>query len=106
MPIEIDRLDDQPPEVLSLEEGSQPQRILHFLMENDDQAFRLTEIAEATGIERTSVSAALTRLRDRDLVRHRGRYWAIGEDHRLGSYAAQLHGNSSAAQDDYYGEGE
>lgn len=104
MPIEIDRLDDQPAEALSLEEGSQPERILRFLAEHADQAFRLTEIAEATGIERTSASAALVRLRERDLVRHQGRYWAIGEDHRLGSYAAQLRGSSVAAADDYYGE--
>lgn len=104
MPIEIDRLDDQPMEALSLQEGSQPERILRFLADNDDQAFRLTEISEATRIERPSASAALTRLQEKALVRHRGRYWAIGKDERLASYAAQVHASSTTADDDYYGE--
>lgn len=105
MPIPADRLDEEPVEVLDLQEGTQPYRILQFLAENDDKAFRQSEIHEATGIKRGSVGAALSRLEDRGLVRHRGRYWAIAEDDRLASFVAQTHASSASTTDDYYGEG-
>ncbi|MDY6819496.1 MAG: helix-turn-helix domain-containing protein [Halobacteriales archaeon] len=105
MPIDIDRFEEEPPNVLDLQEGTQPYQILRFLAENDDQAFTQTEIHEATDIKRGSVGAALSRLEDRGLVRHKGRYWAIGEDDHLASYAAQMHASSTATTDDYYDEG-
>jgi DNA-binding IclR family transcriptional regulator len=104
MPINIDRFDEEPTEVLYLQEGTQSYRILQFLAEHDDQAFTQTEIHEATEIKRGSVGAVLSRLEDRGLVRHRGRYWAIGEDDRLASYAAQTQASSASTTDDYYGE--
>ena len=104
MPISIDRFDDDPAEVLDLQEGTQPYRILQFLAENNDQAFTQTEIHEATEIKRGSVGAVLSRLEDRSLVRHRGRYWAIAADDRVASYAAQLGASSASTTDDYYGE--
>jgi len=104
MPIGIDRFEEEPAEALDLQEGTQPYRVLAFLAENDDQAFTQTEIHEATGIKRGSVGAVLSRLEDRGLVRHRGRYWAVGEDDRLASYAAQTHASSASTGDDYYGE--
>lgn len=104
MPISIDRFDEEPTEVLDLQEGTHPYRILQFLAENNDQAFTQTEIHEATDIKRGSVGAALSRLEDRGLVRHRGRYWAVGEDDRLASFAAQTQASSASTTDDYYGE--
>ena len=104
MPINIDQFDDEPTEVLDIQEGTQPSRVLKFLAEHDDQAFTQTEVHEATGIKRGSVGAVLSRLEDRGLVRHRGRYWAIGEDDRLASYAAQTGASSASTTDDYYGE--
>jgi len=103
MPINIDRFDEEPAAVLDLQAGTQPHRILRFLAENGDRAFTQTEIHEATDIKRGSVGAALSRLADRGLVRHRGRYWAIAEDDRLASYAAQLGASSASTTDDYYG---
>ena len=104
MPISIDRFDEDPVDALDLQEGTQPYRILQFLAEHSDQAFTQTEIHEATDIKRGSVGAALSRLDDRGLVRHRGRYWAIAEDERLASYAAQTQASSASTTDDYYGE--
>lgn len=104
MPISIDQLDDEPAEVLELKEGTHPYRILRFLAENSDKAFTQTEIHEATNIKRGSVGATLSRLDDRGLVRHRGRYWAIAEDDRLASYAAQIQARSTSTTDDYYTE--
>ncbi|QKY20339.1 MarR family transcriptional regulator [Halolamina sp. CBA1230] len=103
MPISIDRFDDEPDDVLDLQEGTQPYRVLQFLARNDDQAFTQTEIHEATDIKRGSVGAVLSRLEDRGLVRHRGRYWAIAEDDRLASFAAQAGASSASTTDDYYG---
>lgn len=104
MPINIDRFDEVPAEALDLQEGTQPYRILQFLADHSDQAFTQTELHEETGIKRGSVGAALSRLENRGLVRHRGRYWAIAEDDRLASYAAQMGASSSSTTDDYYGE--
>ncbi|WP_435119187.1 MarR family transcriptional regulator [Halolamina sp. C58] len=101
MPISIDRFDDEPDDVLDLQEGTQPYRVLQFLARNDDQAFTQTEIHEATDIKRGSVGAVLSRLEDRGLVRHRGRYWAIAEDDRLASFAAQAGASSASTTDDY-----
>ncbi|GAA0283846.1 MarR family transcriptional regulator [Halobacterium noricense] len=106
MPIGIDRFEDDRSDALDVREGTQPHRILRFLAANDDQAFTQTELHEATGIKRGSVGAALSRLEDRGLVRHRGRYWAIGNDDRLASYAAQTAASSSSTTDDYYGDDE
>lgn len=106
MPIGIDQFEEEPPEALDLQEGTQPYRVLQFLADHDDQAFTQTEIHEATGIKRGSVGAVLSRLEDRGLVRHRGRYWAIGEDERLASYAAQTGASSASTTDDYYGDEE
>lgn len=102
MPIDIDHLDGEPTGVLDLQAGKQPARILRFLMANDDKAFTQTEIHEATGIKRGSVGSALSRLEERGLVRHRGRYWGIAEDDRLASYAAQTRAGSVSTTDDYY----
>jgi DNA-binding IclR family transcriptional regulator len=104
MPINIDRFDEEPTDILDIQEGTQPYQILQFLAEHDDKAFTQTEIHEATDINRGSVGAVLSRLEDRGLVRHRGRYWAIGEDDRLVSYAAQTQASSASTTDDYYGE--
>lgn len=104
MPISIDRFDEEPADVLDLQEGTQPCRILQFLAENSEQAFTQTELHEATELKRGSVGAVLSRLEDRGLVRHRGRYWAIAEDDRLASYAAQTQASSASTTDDYYGE--
>lgn len=102
MPISIDRFEDESEDALAIEESTQPHTILTFLTAHDDQAFTQTEIHEATDIPRGSVGVVLSRLEDRGLVRHRGRYWAIAEDDRLASYATQQAASSASTTDDYY----
>lgn len=106
MPISIDRFEDEPNDVLDIKEETQPHTILTFLAANDDQAFTQTEIHEATDVPRGSVGVVLSRLEERGLVRHRGRYWAIAEDERLASYSAQQAASSSSTTDEYYTETE
>lgn len=104
MPIRIDRFESGPNDALDLKAGTQPHIVLTFLATNNEQAFTQTEIHEATDIPRGSVGVVLSRLEDRELVRHRGRYWTIGDDERLASYAAQQAASSASTTDDYYGE--
>jgi len=106
MPIEIDRFENEPEEVLDLEKGTQPYRVLKFLAENNGKAFTQKEIHEATEIKRGSVGAVLSRLEERGLVRHKGRYWTVEKDDRLASAAAQEAASSTSTSDDYYGESE
>lgn len=104
MPIRIDRFENGPEDALDLKVGTQPHTVLTFLATNDEQAFTQTEIHEATDLPRGSVGVVLSRLEDRGLVRHQGRYWAIGKDDRLASYAAQQAASSVSTTDDYYDE--
>ncbi|WP_138005078.1 MarR family transcriptional regulator [Halalkalirubrum salinum] len=104
MPINIDRFEDESEDVLEIKEGTQPHTVLTFLLANDEQAFTQTEIHEATEIPRGSVGVVLSRLEERGLVRHRGRYWAIAADERLASYATQQAASSASTRDDYYGD--
>lgn len=67
---------------------SLPDRVLGFLVANDDRAFEASEIASQTGMEKSAVSTALSRLKDRNLVEHKATYWAVTEDEeRLAGYS-------------------
>ena len=67
---------------------SVPDRVLGFLVANSDRAFEASEIAAQTEIDKGAVSTALSRLKDRALVEHKGRYWAVtGDEGRLESYS-------------------
>lgn len=75
MPISIDEFEDRSPE----QGSTNAERVLRFLARNRDQAFRAAEISEATGVNQNSIHPVLRRLEDRDLVRHREPYWAVGD---------------------------
>lgn len=65
---------------------SVPDRVLGFLVANSDRAFEASEIAAQTDIDKGAVSTALSRLKDRALVEHKGTYWAVtGDEQRLES---------------------
>lgn len=79
MPIDIRTFEEGSEE--SLDDGlSQPERVLSFLVSNADKAFKPVEIARETDVPKNSINAVLARLEDRELVRHKGRYWAITDD--------------------------
>ncbi|GAB3679309.1 helix-turn-helix domain-containing protein [Salinarchaeum chitinilyticum] len=70
-----------------LEDLSTADRVLAFLGTNDDRAFKASEIASRIDREASAVSTALTRLKDRGLVEHKGNYWAITtDDERLSDH--------------------
>ena len=71
-----------------LEELSIPDQVLGFLAANDDRAFKAREIASRIGIEEGAGSTALSRLKDRGLVKHKATYWAVTDDaERLDGYS-------------------
>jgi predicted ArsR family transcriptional regulator len=80
MPIDIDTFEREPE---FGEEPTQAERVLSFLVSNDDKAFRRGEIADSTGIDPNAVSAILSRLKERNLVRHKPPYWAAGDADRI-----------------------
>lgn len=92
---------------LQLTEGSNAHTILTFLADHPAQGFTPKEISDATDLPRGSVGTTLSRLHDRGLVRHKEPYWAIGDDDRLASYGAMIHGVEAAEErfgDDDFGD--
>ena len=100
MPIDIERFESSSEE--DLRELSNPETVLLFLVENDDKAFTAAEIADETGIARNSIGTVLSRLEDRDLVRHKGEYWALGDPDRIRSFGRYQ--RATQRLNDRYGE--
>ena len=59
---------------------SVPEQVLTYLYANRDKAFTRSEIATGIDEDTNTVGTALSRLKQRDLVRHKGEYWAITND--------------------------
>ena len=85
------------------EERNDTERIVQFLDENGDRAWKAAMIAERLGLETDAVSAILSRLKERGLVRHKRPYWAITDDRERLRSAYRLHRHHETA-DDQYGE--
>lgn len=86
MPIDIERFETDPEELL--DEGRQlgPGHVLSFLRANPDRAFTSAEIQDAIGsgpslrsAETMGISGVLSGLESRGLVRRRMGYWALSE---------------------------
>jgi Mn-dependent DtxR family transcriptional regulator len=81
MPIDIDTFTEASTEELS---GiTNAEKIIRFLYQNRDKAFTPSEIAEGTGVKKTSISTVLRRLKEREFVQHKGDYWALGNEERV-----------------------
>lgn len=100
VPIDIETFDEAGEEDLG--KPTNAERVVRFLLRNDDRAFTPSEIAEQAGVKRSSINTVLRRLEDRDLVRHKGDYWAIGDEQRVRD-AFQFH-RSLADLDDRFGD--
>jgi len=59
---------------------SVPEQVLTYLYVNREQAYTRSEIATGIDADPNTVGTALSRLKQRDLVRHKGEYWAITSD--------------------------
>jgi len=96
MPVSIDDFESG-----ELPEGpSVPQQVVTFLHEHRDAAFTRSEVAAGIDEDPNTVGTALSRLKDRDLVRHRGEYWAIADDEKRVAAAYDLHAASERLDED------
>lgn len=96
MPLSIDEFESG-----ELPSGpSVPEQVIRYLLSNNDQAFTRAEIASAIEEAPNTVGTALSRLKDRDLVRHKGEYWAITDDIEHVRAAYDLHTASERLDDD------
>lgn len=87
MPVSIDEFESG-----DLPQGpSGPEEVVTYLYSHRNQAFTRSEIASAIGEDPNTVGTALTRLKDRNLVRHKGVYWAVTDDEERIAAAYDLH---------------
>lgn len=81
MPIDIETFTAASDEALT--EVTNAEKVVRFLYRNNDKAFMPAEIAEGANVKRSSISTVLRRLNERSLVKHKGDYWAIGEEETI-----------------------
>ncbi|THE65654.1 hypothetical protein D8Y22_06520 [Salinadaptatus halalkaliphilus] len=95
MPVSIDEFEsgDLP------SSPSVPEQVVTYLYSRRDKAFTRGEIATAIDENPNTVGTSLSRLKDRDLVRHKGEYWTITADHDRIAGAYDLHTASSRLED-------
>ena len=87
MPIDIETFESSSDDRLRSGGETNADRVMQFLAENPDKAFTQSEIRDATGVKAGSISVVLSRLENRDLVRHKGNYWALGDEDAVAAYA-------------------
>lgn len=101
MPIDIETFSEATDE--DLQEVTNAEKVVQFLYRNNDQAFTPAEIADGTGVKKTSISTVLRRLEERKLVKHKGDYWAIG-DEEIVHDAFQFHRSMDALNEQFGAE--
>lgn len=96
MPVSIDDFESG-----NLPRGpSVPEQVVTFLYAHREQAFTRSEIATAIDEDPNTVGTALSRLKARELVRHKGEYWAITDDEARIHGAYSLHVASDRLDDE------
>ena len=104
MPIDIEKFESTAEDRLQQSGETNADRVMRFLAANPDQAFTQSEIRDATDVKAGSISVVLSRLEDRDLVRHKGNYWALGDADEVAAYMDLS--ESTRAANDRFGEEE
>ncbi|ELZ92985.1 hypothetical protein C440_12729 [Haloferax mucosum ATCC BAA-1512] len=79
---------------------SVPEQVVTYLYTHSDQAFTRSEIATAISENPNTVGTSLSRLKDRNLVRHKGKFWAITDDEERVAAAYDIHTTSERLDDE------
>jgi len=87
--IDIEEFEDADDD--AFEQANDTERIVRFLDENDDRAWKAATIAAELELDADTVSSILSRLKERNLVRHKRPYWAITDDEERLRNAYRLH---------------
>jgi Mn-dependent DtxR family transcriptional regulator len=96
MPVSIDDFESGDlPRGLSV-----PEQVVTYLSAHSDQAFTRSEIATAIDENPNTVGTALSRLKGRSLVRHKGEFWAITDHKERVAAAYDLHTTSERLDDE------
>jgi predicted transcriptional regulator of viral defense system len=96
MPIDIETFETSPEDRLQHSGETNADRVMRFLAAHPDKAFTQSEVRDATEVKAGSISVVLSRLEDRGLVRHKGNYWALGEDDEVAAYTSMLESTRAA----------
>lgn len=83
------------------DERTDTERIVRFLDEHDDRAWKAATVAEQLELDTDAVNAILSRLKARGLVRHKRPYWAITDDEERLRAAYRLHRQHETADEEY-----
>ena len=86
MPISKERFEAIGTDRVSPETNAE--QITAFLLENDELAFRISEIAEQTGIKHGSTGPTLKRLEDDGVVEHQRQLCGIQRSHASHRYSS------------------
>jgi predicted ArsR family transcriptional regulator len=100
--IDIDEFENADADELN--QRNDTERIVLLLDKNDDRAWKAATIAEELELDTDAVSAILSRLKKRGLVRHKRPYWAITDDEERLRSAYRLHRHHERADDQYGAE--
>lgn len=100
--IDIDEFENADENAFEMQNNTE--RIVRFLAENDDCAWKAATIGEQLRLETDVVSAILSRLKQQGLVRHKRPYWAITDDQNRLQTAYQLHRQHETADETYGAE--
>lgn len=96
MPLSIDEFESG-----DLPQGpSVPEQVLTYLYANRKKAFTRSELATGIDEDPNTVGTALSRLKQRGLVRHKGDYWALTDDLDRVTAAYDLHATSERLTDE------
>jgi hypothetical protein len=98
VPIDIDRFEEGSNRDLRADGRTNAETILSFLAGSPEKAYTPKEIHGATGVARGSVGVVLSRLEDRELVRHRGEYWAVGDAEDVETTLTALAGSRALSE--------
>jgi len=90
MPIEVDEFEEAPKKALEIDRNTNKWEVVKFLLKNREQAFTPKEIESNVDVPDGSVGVILSRLEEKGVVRHKGKYWAIERDDRLASLSAMV----------------
>lgn len=101
MPIKREKFENETEKEITISKGTNAWKILKFLKENPDKAYTQKEIHQKTEIKRNSLGVVLSRLEDKNLIKHKGKYWTIEADDRLASYEAGKIASSASITDTF-----
>ncbi|MDZ7688924.1 MAG: TrmB family transcriptional regulator [Halobacteriales archaeon] len=90
MPIEVDEFEEAPDDALEIDRDTNKWEVVEFLLKNSKKAFTPKEIEENVDVPENSVGVILSRLEEKDIVRHKGKYWTLERDDRLAGVSAML----------------